>query len=204
MRSAHETDFHQFMLYTPVPGTPLYSEMEAQGRMLPAWSWPTFTARTSSISVMRQSRARSRKRFLDWAFRRDFERNGPSLYRICRTTLDGWKRYRNDADPRVRARFEWEARSLRGAYSALLWAMEKRLRWINPSVSGRVRALREEMAAEFGFVSKVWTKVLGPFLLWTSRQEEKRLARGVTYEPKTIIERCRWVACNDALKRPAH
>src|SRR5215467_1820617 len=31
---SHETDFHQFMLYTPVPGTPLYTEMVEQGRML--------------------------------------------------------------------------------------------------------------------------------------------------------------------------
>jgi radical SAM superfamily enzyme YgiQ (UPF0313 family) len=26
---AHDTDFHQFMLYTPVPGTPLFAEMTA-------------------------------------------------------------------------------------------------------------------------------------------------------------------------------
>ena len=32
---SHDTDFHQFMLYTPVPGTPLYFEMKEQGRMLP-------------------------------------------------------------------------------------------------------------------------------------------------------------------------
>ena len=31
---AHGTDFHQFMLYTPVPGTPLYQQMEQEGRML--------------------------------------------------------------------------------------------------------------------------------------------------------------------------
>ncbi len=31
---AHQTDLHQFMLYTPVPGTPLYREMEEQGRLL--------------------------------------------------------------------------------------------------------------------------------------------------------------------------
>ena len=31
---AHDTDFHQFMLYTPVPGTPLFFEMTEQGRML--------------------------------------------------------------------------------------------------------------------------------------------------------------------------
>src|SRR6202142_444003 len=31
---SHATDFHQFMLYTPVPGTPLYSEMSQQGKLL--------------------------------------------------------------------------------------------------------------------------------------------------------------------------
>ena len=30
----HNTDFHQFMLYTPVPGTPLYYQMKEEGRML--------------------------------------------------------------------------------------------------------------------------------------------------------------------------
>ena len=31
---AHATDFHQFMLYTPVPGTPLHSEMSQQKKLL--------------------------------------------------------------------------------------------------------------------------------------------------------------------------
>ena len=30
----HDTDFHQFMLYTPVPGTPLYRDMAGEGRLL--------------------------------------------------------------------------------------------------------------------------------------------------------------------------
>jgi hypothetical protein len=84
-------------------------------------------------------------------------------------------------------------RSLKGAYGALLWAMEKRLRHSNPAVGAQVRALHREVAREFGFVSMAWTKVLGPFLLWTSRLEEKHHARGATYEPKTIIERRHWV-----------
>jgi hypothetical protein len=82
---AHETDFHQFMLYTPVPGTPLYFEMVKQGRLLTTWTWPTSTGR----QVQLQARGHLARRFqevLDWAFQRDFERNGPSLYRICRTT----------------------------------------------------------------------------------------------------------------------
>ena len=31
---SHDTDFHQFMLYTPVPGTPLYQQMAEQERLL--------------------------------------------------------------------------------------------------------------------------------------------------------------------------
>src|SRR5690242_9724295 len=30
---AHDTDFHQFMLYTPVPGTPLYRQIYDEGRL---------------------------------------------------------------------------------------------------------------------------------------------------------------------------
>src|SRR5579871_3639046 len=125
---AHDTDFHQFMLYTPVPGTPLFFEMQEQGRMLPGVSLAdihgqhAFNFQHAAISKEQS------KHWLDYAFRRDYERNGPSIYRICRTTLDGWKRYGQDADLRVRARFAREARALSDGYSAALWAMEKHLR----------------------------------------------------------------------------
>ncbi len=44
------------------------------------------------------------KRLLDWAFRFDLERNGPSLFRICETIFQGWKRYHDHPDLRVRQR----------------------------------------------------------------------------------------------------
>ena len=31
---SHNTEFHQFMLYTPIPGTPLFAEHEAKGTLL--------------------------------------------------------------------------------------------------------------------------------------------------------------------------
>jgi hypothetical protein len=132
------------------------------------------------------------KRFLDWAFRRDYERNGPSIYRVARTTFEGWLRYKNDPDPRVRARFAFEARTLRNGYAAILWAMEKHLRRSNVAVSERVRSLRKQVLHEFGLASSLLNRALGPVLLWTVRREEKRLAAGVTYEPRTIIERRNW------------
>jgi hypothetical protein len=132
------------------------------------------------------------KSLLDWAFRRDFERNGPSIYRIVRTTFEGWLRYKNDPDPRVRARFAFEARSLKDGYAAALWAMEKHLRGANAAVAGKIRTLRQELGREFGFMSRVMVQAIGPVLLWATRREEKRLAAGRTYEPRTIIERRNW------------
>jgi radical SAM superfamily enzyme YgiQ (UPF0313 family) len=189
---AHDTDFHQFMLYTPVPGTPLYSEMSGEERMLEGVDLADihgqhqFNFRHAAIS------REDSKRFLDQAFRRDFERNGPSIYRICRTTLEGWRKYKNDPDPRVRARFAWEARALRDGYAAALWAMEKHLGRTNTAVAERIRGLRQEVAREFGLASRLMSRALGPVLLWSARREEKRLAAGQTYEPRTIVERRNW------------
>jgi radical SAM superfamily enzyme YgiQ (UPF0313 family) len=188
---SQEADFHQFMLYTPVPGTPLYQEMEAQHRLLDVDLADIHGQHQFNFVHTAISREDS-KRFLDWAFRRDFERNGPSLYRICRTTLEGWKRYRSDPDPRIRQRFAWEIRSIRTVYSGLLWAMERQLRQTNESVSRQIRMLRAEMGGEFGIVSRVMAGLLGPVLLWTSRREQQRLAHGKVYEPKPFTEHRNW------------
>jgi hypothetical protein len=190
---SHETDFHQFMLYTPVPGTPLYSEMAEQGRLLDVDLADIHGQYKFNFQHEAISRNDS-QRFLDRAFWRDFERNGPSLYRICRTTLAGWKRYKNHPDLRIRKRFETELKVLRYTYGGMLWAMERRLKKTNEAVGEAVGALRREMATEFGVLSKLGTSILGPLLCWTARREEKRLAGGRTYEPKTIIDRKNWAS----------
>ena len=138
------------MLYTPVPGTPLFAQMQQEGRMLDDVDLADihgqykFNYKHAAISHDQS------KTFLDWAFRRDFERNGPSLFRICETIFQGWKRYHDDPDLRVRVRFAEEAAKLRTTYDAALWAMEKRLRETNPSVSMRIRELRREIEYAFG------------------------------------------------------
>jgi radical SAM superfamily enzyme YgiQ (UPF0313 family) len=188
----HETDFHQFMLYTPVPGTPLYQQIRAEGRLLDDVDLADIHGQ---YKFNFQHPAISRddsKRFLDWAFRRDFERNGPSLYRICRTTMEGWLRYKNYPDERVRRRFEREAKRIKSAYAALLWAMEKKLRSTNRTVSDKILLLRKDIEREFGPVASLVSSVLGPLFLLTANREERRLAKGVKYEPPTIIERHNW------------
>ena len=191
-----QTDFHQFMLYTPVPGTPLYQEMADQGRLLKdvdladTHGQYKFNFRHGAIS------REDSKRFLDWAFWRDFERNGPSLYRMCQTMLQGWQRYKDYPDPRVRERFTREVKKLSGAYNAALWVMEREFKKVNRSVSERIHQLRREVEKEFPVIARLTAVSLGPILLWSTRREENRLASGRTYEPPTFVERRNWISAS--------
>jgi radical SAM superfamily enzyme YgiQ (UPF0313 family) len=199
---AHDTDLHQFMLYTPVPGTPLYGQMRKEGRLLNVDLADIHGQHAFNFQHPAISREQSRE-FLAWAFQRDFERNGPSLFRICRTLLAGWKRHKDHPNPRVRARVHREARMLHHAYPACLWAMERRLRGANPEVAGRVRALRKELEREFGLFTRIAGCVLGPLLWWTSWREERHSSQGKTYDPGVIVGRKNWGSDPNILSAPS-
>ena len=186
---SHDTVFHQFMLYTPMPGTALHAQVAAEGRLLDDVDLADihgqykFNFRHPAIS-RDESQA-----LLDRAFRLDFERNGPSLYRLMKAMQTRWTRYRTDLDPRVRARVATAATQLRAGYGAALWAMERYLRESNPAVSERIRALREETEREFGRLTSALNRGLGPALLWASRRDARRHPRGRAMEPRTFVER---------------
>ena len=189
---SHETVFHQFMLYTPVPGTPLYREVEASGRLLPDVDLADihgqfkFNFRHAAIS-----RDES-KVMLDRAFRRDYDVNGPSLFRLMQSMLVGWRLYRDDPDPRVRARVSTEARQLGTGHGAALWAMEKYLRDSNRAVSDRIRSLRLQVEREFGGFTRAIDHLVGPALLWSARREARLAPAGRRLEPRTFVERRNW------------
>lgn len=182
---AHETDLHQFMLFTPMPGTPLEKRMIEEGRMLPGVDPADIHGQYRFNFQHPAITPEQSEQFLLSAFWRDLERNGPSLFRICRTMLEGWKRYKDDADPRIRERFRWEIKPLKQSYNAALWAMERKRK----DLREQIQALRREIEREFGLPTWLRTRLLGPLLWLTARWEERRLARGWTYEPKPIIER---------------
>ena len=104
---SHETDFHQFMLYTPIPGTPLFEQHRKAGTLLTddeispadAHGQYRFNYRHRYIHDGREGK------YLLNAFERDFEKNGPSLARLIETTLNGWQKYKSHPDSRIRKRF---------------------------------------------------------------------------------------------------
>ena len=185
----HGTDFHQFMLYTPVPGTPLYAEHQRKGTLIPgiedADTHGQYAFNFRHPHIMRQDSGR----FLLRAFERDYKINGPSVMRIAETLLQGWKRHKNHAENRVRERYRRECKILPFGFSSALWAMERYFRFSNGPLTKKIRQLRTDLHREFGYTGRLIAPILGRFILKLIRREEKRLSQGWTYQPSIFIEK---------------
>ena len=199
----YDTDFHQFMLYTPIPGTPLHAELSAQGRMKDESECHPCDVHGQLIFNYRHSHIHDglEEEMMVRAFQRDFEVNGPSIARIVRTTLAGWKRYKNYPDPRIRRRFAWENQELPTTFSAVIWAMKRYYRK-NPPMRAKMSRILDDLYREFGWKSRVSAACGGPYVLRKTRQEEKRLAQGWVYEPPTFYERNEFVEAPVAKDAP--
>lgn len=186
---SHNTEFHQFMLYTPVAGTPLYAEHEAAGTLVPESELPLadvhgqyrFAHRHPAIPTGMETELLLR------AFRRDYEVNGPSIIRMIRTTLCGWRGHKNHPDARVRTRFAREAKDLAVTYSGAVWAARRYFR-DDKALSARFDALQHDLDAEFGLKARLAAPLAGMYILRSLRKENQRLAAGRTYEPPTFYE----------------
>jgi radical SAM superfamily enzyme YgiQ (UPF0313 family) len=185
----HDTDFHQFMLYTPIPGTPLHAELSEKGLMKHRGEYDPADIHGQKILNYRhpQLSDEDTARIMVEAFDRDFTTNGPSTVRIVRTTLTGWLRHKNHPDPRVRDRIAWESRNLPAKFSALVGATERYFRG-TPQIREKMSDLRARLAAEFGLKSKFFASVGGLWVRWLIGREERRLANGFLWEPKTFYE----------------
>jgi hypothetical protein len=186
---SHGTDFHQFMLYTPNPGTPLYEKHKAEKTLIDFSEFPPADAHGQYRFNFRHPHIHGGEEegFLHKAFIQDFKVNGPSLARLIRTQLTGWLRYKNHSNPRVRNRFLWENQSLATSSAGAVWAMRK---WHgqNHEMSNRLDLLLSDLHSTFGWKSRIAAPLLGRYLWYTLEKEEKRLATGWMYEPDSFYE----------------
>ena len=138
----YRTDFHQFMLYTPIPGTPLHTELSAQHRMKDESEFHIGDIHGQLIFNYHHPHIKDGEEgeMILRAFQRDFEVNGPSVTRIVRTTLAGWHRYKHHPDPRIRRRFAGDVQGLDNSFSALLGAARRYYR-DNPPLRTEMSAL---------------------------------------------------------------
>ncbi len=186
---SHDTEFHQFMLYTPIPGTPLHAEQRARGLLLDESECDPADAHGQLKFNYRHAHIRDgqESEMLVRAFRRDFEVNGPSIVRVIATTLKGFRRHRHNPDARVRSRFAYEARDLATTEAGALWAAR---RWFrsNQAICDRISEVLKEVYREFGWRSRLIAPLAGRFILMALKREQRRLGEGRTYEPPTFRE----------------
>ena len=188
---SHDTEFHQFMLYTPVPGTPLFEEHRSKGTLLDpecenladSHGQLQFVHKHPHIPAGMETEIQLQ------AFRRDFEVNGPSVIRMARTTLQGWKKYGkpDGGDPRVRRRYRREATPLRMQYPAVLWATR---RWYrnDPVMLRKADALLRDLIKEFGLPAKV-AAAIGGRMVFRNISAEAAKPPEENVEPPTFYER---------------
>jgi radical SAM superfamily enzyme YgiQ (UPF0313 family) len=185
----HDTVFHQFMLYTPIPGTPLHEKHKREGNLLPESQFPFADAHGQYRFNYRHphfENGEEEKYLLD-AFRRDFEANGPSLLRLIRVLLNGWQS-RKPYSRRVRDRIAWEVAPLRSTYAGAVWAIKKYYR-DNPLLRQKAEKLLADIYATFGWKTRLVTPLIGRYVFNRLMKEEERLAAGHTYEPRTFCEK---------------
>lgn len=186
---SHDTEFHQFMLYTPIPGTALWADMKKQGTLTDPECRDAADAHGQLKFNYTHPHLKNgiETQFLTQAFNRDFAVNGPSILRVARTTLAGYKRYHDHADPRISKRYTQDAADLPTTQAGALWAAR---RWYadRPAIRQRIDTVLQDLYQTFGLKARLLAPLVGRFLLHKLRAEDARLKRGWTYEPPTFYE----------------
>jgi radical SAM superfamily enzyme YgiQ (UPF0313 family) len=186
----YDTDFHQFMLYTALPGTPLFKRFKKLGILRDDVEKYASDSHGQFEFNYEHPHIKDGKEneYLIRAFTKDFEVNGPSIARMVRTKLMGWKRYKNHPDARIRKRFEYEMRNYKLMYSAVMGATVLYYK-DNPALKTRMQDIQKALFEQFGFASRLVSAIGGRYVLAQIKKEEKRLAEGLTYEPPTFYEK---------------
>jgi radical SAM superfamily enzyme YgiQ (UPF0313 family) len=186
---SHEADFHQFMLYTPTPGTPFYDEMSQKNalRSESEIEWADIHGQWQFNYYHPNIKGGQESEFLLRAFQRDFEVNGPSIVRMMSTLMKGWKRYKNHPEERIRRRFASEVEKMAGVYAGTLWATKHWFRE-NPRIAGNITDTLDSIYREFGAKSRVAAFFVGKIILHLLHREARRLQNGYVCEPPMFYE----------------
>jgi radical SAM superfamily enzyme YgiQ (UPF0313 family) len=187
----HNTDFHQFMLFMPLPGTPLYEDYRSKGLLLSEDEFSLadyhgqyrFNYRHPHIHAFKEHD------YLLRAFAADRDTNGPAIARMTATMLEGYRRYKDHPDPRVRRRIRWQNRPLKDLMAGMVWAASRYYgKKGNVRVSSLMNTIVKALYDEFGTYTRTAAPIVGRVIMRALRREEKKLSKGLTYEPTVIRE----------------
>jgi haloalkane dehalogenase len=161
----------QILIYFAFPRTPFHEQVVAEKRYLPEYQRDPDLRRWDGFSMHFEHpkfSAPELEALQKELYNQDFERLGPSIVRLVRVWLEGYKNLRHSSNPLLRARAEEKRKLVRSALPGIVPAI---LFGPNRSARSAARALFREVRKEIGSLSSdERLECIGsPLLaLWTS------------------------------------
>lgn len=142
----------QYLIYGPVPGTPFNDRVRKENLMHEKYvENPTLMyRRADGFTTMMKHPTLSPERIEEiqrWCFDEDFQRLGPSIFRVLDARLLGYRKLKNSPNPSLRRKAEVYAADLRCAYPVFLAG---RLLGPNSAIRRWIGELEKEIHAELG------------------------------------------------------
>ncbi len=142
----------QFLIYGPVPGTPFYERVVKENLLQDIYTSDKdlFYRRADGFRTMIKHPSLDPDAIEEiqrWCFEQDFQRLGPSIYRVLEARLIGYGKLKNSSNAVLRQKADGYARELRAAYPIFLAG-----EWLGPNRPIRqwIKELRERVHRELG------------------------------------------------------
>lgn len=182
------TDFVQFMELGPLPGTALYKEYDAAGRILANVPFEDWHGQ-DKIWFSHPNFSRSETHdYLRDAFRQDYERQGPSLLRLADTSLRGYRTMKYHEDPRLhgmQSRLASRCKALRMLFRASKTFSE------NSKTIEMVAYLEDQYGKEFGPMSMTECLLSMAVQIFAWKEKKFSLLEGKMRQPPTCYAQYR-------------
>jgi radical SAM superfamily enzyme YgiQ (UPF0313 family) len=142
----------QFLIYGPVPGTPFYERIIKENLLQDVYTTEKdlFYRRADGFRTMIKHPSLSPEQIEEiqqWCFEEDFQRLGPSIYRVLEARLLGYQKLKDSPNPLMRQKAEYYAAELRIAYPIFLAG---RMLGPNAEVRRWIANLERRVHVEFG------------------------------------------------------
>jgi radical SAM superfamily enzyme YgiQ (UPF0313 family) len=142
----------QYLIYGPVPGTPFHERVIRENLLQDIYTTEKdlFYRRADGFRTMMKHPTLSPEQIEDiqrWCFEQDFQRLGPSIYRVLETRFLGYLKLKDSPNPVLREKAEYYANELRYAYPVFLTG---RLLGPNRAVRKWIGDLERRIHAELG------------------------------------------------------
>lgn len=142
----------QFLIYGPVPGTPFYERIIKENLLQDVYTRDKdlFYRRGDGFTTMIKHPTLSPEAIEEiqrGCFEEDFQRLGPSIYRVLEARLLGYQKLKHSPNPLLRAKSDYYATELRYAYPVFLAG---RLLGPNASVRSWIEDLERRVHGELG------------------------------------------------------